>query len=139
MRITTAKELFNVISDYFSSQTLSATDLLLILPGLLFLLGLLLYTSPEKSDKDLFAEIPKNEMETIKQIAAQKGLSSFDRDFLIIQALRIYAKPLSILLDPKTFNRLQLVIEDKAIKSGKPLEEDENLKTIKRIKSKLFN
>lgn len=140
MKITTARDFLNAMSAYFSSGQWDWSDTAwaLLLPGFIFMLWLFLYSNPDKSEKDPFSEIPEKDMETIKQIASQKGLSSFDRDFLIMQALNIYVKPVSVLLDQSTFERLQRVLEDRAKKAGNTPEADSNVQNLIKLKSKLF-
>lgn len=136
MKITTFNELVNTISDYFNNPPWTQTDTVfaLLLPGFIFMLWLFMYSNPEGSNKDPFSDISEKDMNTIKQIASQKGLSEFDRDFLVMQALSIYVKPVTVLLDLKTFERLQKVLETRSQKDGNT----SNLQNLQRIKSKLF-
>ena len=77
-------------------------------------------------------------MELLKQISAQKGLSSFDRDFLIMQALNYYIKPAKILLDKQTFEQIENKLMNKAKKEGISPDDDENVKNMRNLKKKLF-
>lgn len=135
----TGKAFLSAIDEYFSHGDLGIeTTLILLLPGLIFMLWLFLYSKPDKAGQDPFDDIPDKDMELIKQVASQKGLSSFDRDFLITQALSMYVKPISILLDKNTFERCEKILADKAVKAGNSPDSDENVKAIKQLKSKLF-
>ena len=140
MKITTARDFLNAMSDYFNNPPWTQTDtvLALLLPAFIFMLWLFLYSKPDGSDKDPFSDIPEKDMDTIKQIAAQRGLSSFDRDFLVMQALSIYVKPVTVLLDQNTFERLQKVLEDRARKAGDSPETNSNVQNLIKIKNKLF-
>lgn len=135
----TGRAFLNAINEYFSQEDYGTeTTLILLLPGFIFMLWLFLYSKLDKAGKDPFDDIPAKDMELIKQVASQKGLSSFDRDFLITQALNMYVKPISILLDKNTFERCERILENKATKSGNSPDSDENVKTIKQLKGKLF-
>ena len=133
------KLFLNVLNDYFNRPDFGV-DLILIpfIIAFIFLIILYIYINPRKSNKDPFDEIPSEEMELLKQISAQKGLSTFDRDFLIMQALNYYIKPAKILLDKNTFEQILLKLENKAKKSGISPESDENVKSMKALRNKLF-
>lgn len=140
MKITTAEDLLSTISNYFNNESFTYADItfLLILPGIILLFWLFNYTKPANREKGTFSDISDSDMKIIKQIASQKGLSSFDRDFLIIEALGIYVEPLSVLLDHKCFNRLYSVLEDRIKKSGADISKDEKLRTMNKLRRKLF-
>ncbi len=133
------REFLSALSEYFSRQDFNNEIVLalIILPVFIISLWLLLYRKPSKSTKDSFDEIPEKEMELLKQISAQKGLSSFDRDFLIMLALDYNINPSKILLDYKTYEQIEKIMYEKAKKEGSE-NYDENLKNLKKIKYKLF-
>ena len=127
------------LNEYFNKPDFGVDVILLpFIIAFVFLIILYFYINPGKSNKDPFDEIPTDEMELLKQISAQKGLSSFDRDFLIMQALNYYIKPAKILLDQNTFEQILIKLENKAKKSGISPESDENVKSMKALKNKLF-
>ena len=134
-----SRVLLNALSDYFSRPDFSVDVMLyLFVPVIVFSIILYFYSNPKESNKDPFDEIPPEEMEMLKQISAQKGLSSFDRDFLIMQALNYYIKPVKILLDQHTFEQIESKLESKAKKQGISPDNDENLKNMRNLKRKLF-
>ncbi len=133
------QEFLAALSEYFNRPDFSFTNI-----ALLFFLPLLIYivwviaSNSRNEKKNPFDDIPENEMSLIVQISAQKGLSSFDRDFLIMQALNFYIKPTKILLDRETFERVLKKLEDNAKKTGMQPESDEIVKNMFRLKEKLF-
>ncbi len=133
------KLFLTALNDYFNKPDFSVDVILyLFLPVIVFSIILYFYSNPRQSNKDPFEEIPSDEMELLKQISAQKGLNSFDRDFLIMQALNYYIKPAKILLDQQTFEQIEAKLENKAKKEGITPESDENVKNMRNLKRKLF-
>ena len=133
------KFFLNALNDYFNRPEFSVDVVIyLFLPLIIFSIVLYFYSNPQKSNKDPFEEIPDDEMNLLKQISAQKGLNSFDRDFLIMQALNYFVKPAKILLDQQTFEQIEAKLESKAKKAGITPDEDENVKNMKKLKQKLF-
>ena len=133
------KFFLNALNDYFNRPEFSVDVVIyLFLPLIIFSIILYFYSNPQKSNKDPFEDIPDDEMNLLKQISSQKGLSSFDRDFLIMQALNYFVKPAKILLDQQTFEQIEAKLESKAKKAGISPEEDENVKNMKNLKRKLF-
>ena len=133
------KLFLNTLNEYFSRPEFSVDVIIyLFLPLIFFSIILYFYSNPRQSNKDPFDDIPSDEMELLKQISAQKGLSSFDRDFLIMQALNYYIKPTRILLDKQTFEQIENKLEIKAKKEGISPNEDENVKNMRNLKQKLF-
>ncbi len=132
-------QFLNVLNDYFSKPDIIQNGFwLLLIPALLFLIWLYIYYNPRQSNKNPFDDIPENELDVLKQISAQKGLSSFDRDFLIMQALLYKVKPSNMLLDITTFESVATKIEDKIKKEDSYSDSDENLKNLRRLRKKLF-
>ena len=133
------KTFLHAITNYFNQQDTNLNIYFLIFSIIIIILGLIyLYSRNKTLNKDPFEDIPEKDMEILKQISAQKGLSSFDRDFLIMQALNYYVKPTNILLDKVTFENIEKKLEFKLKKDGLTPDSDENLKNMRRLKSKLF-
>ena len=133
------KEFLHVLTKYFSQQDTNFNTYCLIFSIIIIILGLIyLYSRNRTLNKDPFEDIPEKDMEILKQISAQKGLSSFDRDFLIMQALNFYVKPTNNILDKMTFENIEKKLENKIKKSGLTPDSDENLKNLRRLKTKLF-
>lgn len=132
------KEFLSAISQYFNQPDYGSSFYWLFISAILFLIILYLYMNKGQTYKDPFEDIPEKDMELLKQISAQKGLSSFDRDFLIMQALTYYIKPAKILLDIETFEKIEKKLEDKNKKTGVSTDSDENIRNMKRLKAKLF-
>ncbi len=127
------------LNEYFNRPEFSVDVVIyLFLPFILFTIILYFYSNPRQSNKDPFEEIPSDEMELLKQISAQKGLSAFDRDFLIMQALNYYIKPAKILLDKQIFEQIENKLVIKAQKEGLSPDKDENVKNMRNLKKKLF-
>lgn len=127
------------LNEYFNRPEFSVDIIIyLFLPVVFFSIVLYFYSNPRQSNKDPFEDIPSDEMELLKQISAQKGLSSFDRDFLIMQALNYYIKPAKILLDKSTFEQIENKLMNKAKKEGISPDDDENVKSMRNLKKKLF-
>ena len=133
------QEFLAALSEYFNRPDFSITHilLLLLLPLFLYIVWVIASNS-RNTKKNPFDDIPANEMDLVVQISAQKGISSFDRDFLIMQALNFYIKPTKILLDRDTFERILRKLEDNAKKAGIQPESDELVKNMIRLKEKLF-
>lgn len=132
------KEFLNTINQYFNQADYDTSFYWLFFSAILFLVILYFYINRGQAYKDPFEDIPEKDMELLKQISAQKGLSSFDRDFLIMQALTFYIKPAKILLDRETFEKVEKKMEDNNKKTGEPIDSDENIRNMKRLKAKLF-
>lgn len=132
------KEFLNTINQYFNQADYDTSFYWLFFSAILFLVILYIYINRGQAYKDPFEDIPEKDMELLKQISAQKGLSSFDRDFLIMQALTFYIKPAKILLDRETFEKVEKKMEDNNKKTGEPIGSDENIRNMKRLKAKLF-
>ncbi len=133
------KTFLHALTNYFNQQDTNLNTYFLIFSIIIIILGLIYFYSRNKAlNKDPFEDIPEKDMEILKQISAQKGLSSFDRDFLIMQALNYYVKPTNIILDKVTFENIEKKLEIKLKKEGLAPDSDENLKNMRRLKSKLF-
>ena len=133
------QEFLAALSEYFNRPDFSFTNIVLLffLPLLLYIIWVIA-SSSRNTKKNPFDDIPPDEMELLAQISAQKGISSFDRDFLIMQALNYYIKPTKILLDRGTFERVLKKIEENAKKAGIQPESDDLVKNMNRLKEKLF-
>lgn len=139
MKMMSGKLFLNTLNEYFNRPEFSVDVVLyLFLPFIFFTIVLYFYSNPRQSNKDPFEDIPSDEMELLKQISAQKGLSSFDRDFLIMQALNYSIKPAKILLDKPTFEQIENKLVSKAKKEGISPDDDENVKSMRTLKRKLF-
>ena len=132
------KDFLSAINQYFNQPDYDTSCYWLFFSAILFLVILYFYMNRGQAYRDPFEDIPEKDMELLKQISAQKGLSSFDRDFLIMQALTFYIKPAKILLDRETFEKVEKKMEDKNKKTGEPIDSDENIRNMKRLKAKLF-
>lgn len=138
MRLT-GQQFLRALDTYFSRPDILSTNFwLLLIPLIIFAIWLYIYLNPTKSNINPFDEIPEDEMNMIKQISAQKGISSFDRDFLIMQALNFNIKPINVLLDIPTYEKLEEKLEIKAKKEGISPDSDENYKNVKKLKYKIF-
>lgn len=133
------QEFLTAISEYFNRPDFSFTNIVLLffLPLLIYIIWVVASNS-RNTQKNPFDDIPPDEMELLAQISAQKGISSFDRDFLIMLALNYYIKPTKILLDKDTFERVLKKLEESAKKAGVQPESDEQVKNLYRLKEKLF-
>ena len=139
MKMMSGKLFLYTLNEYFNRPEFSVDVVLyLFLPFIFFTIVLYFYSNPRQSNKDPFEDIPSDEMELLKQISAQKGLSSFDRDFLIMQALNYSIKPAKILLDKPTFEQIENKLVSKAKKEGISPDDDENVKSMRTLKRKLF-
>ena len=132
------KEFLNAINQYFNQPDYSTSFYWLFISAIIFLVFLYFYMNKGQANKDPFEDIPEKDMELLIQISAQKGLSSFDRDFLIMQALTYYIKPSKVLLDKETFEMIEKKLEKNSRQKGEIPDSDENLKNMKRLKTKLF-
>ena len=133
------KLFLNSLSEYFSRPEFSVDVIIyLFLPFIIFSIVLYFYSNLRQSNKDPFEDIPSDEMELLKEISAQKGLSAFDRDFLIMQALNYFVKPTKILLDKQTFEQIENKLASKVKKEGFSPDDDENVKNMRNLKQKLF-
>ena len=138
------KDVFRTISDYFSQpgnsegNTLIAILIIILILVIAWAIIQNLQKKKKRKAKDIFDEIPEQDMELLKQISAQKGISSFDRDFLIMQALDYNVKPVKILLDIDTFEKVEKILEEKSKKDNVSGNLESSLKNLRLLKNKLF-
>ena len=134
----TGKGFLSALSIYFGQEDYDLYIYLFLILLIMAGLGFTYFYYRNKANYNPFDDIPSDEMELLKQISSQKGLSSFDRDFLIMQALNFNVKPSKILLDTGTFDSIEKKIEINVKRSGGLPDHDENFKNMKRLKSRLF-
>ncbi len=139
MKIT-GHEFLKALNDFFSgTNPATETFLLLLLPALLIGIGLLLYDVQKKREqKDPFFNLSKTDFEVLEHVRLQKGLEEFDRDFLMNIAFTYSIKPIRMLLDQATFERIEEMMTEKLKKIGANPAENKSLEYLKNIKKKLF-
>lgn len=151
MKIT-GNQFLGILKDYFSGGHTTSADIFwyLLLPGIIFTVILLIYTlwpggdngnnfrSGDEDEEDLHEE-KESDFVLIDSIRLQKGLESFDRDFLVNICSENKADVVKVMLDKSALESLENKLWDKAVFQGLEPEKQRSVQYLRKLKKRLFS
>lgn len=140
------RQIIEIIRNHFyhGDASLGASDLfwLLLFPGILMIIFLFFYSRAGKdpnSKSDEFMSLKEDDYDLFDSIRLQKGLESFDRDFILSLCQEHKIEAVKVLLDKTLYEKLEASLSFYNLKNGIDSEKDINVSHLRKIKRKIFS
>lgn len=139
------RQVIEIIRNYFyhGDSAFTASDLfwLLLFPGFLMVVFLFIYSrAGSRNDRNNeFMSLKEEDYDLFDSIRLQKGLESFDRDFILSLCQEHKVEAVKVLLDKAVYEKLESSIIFYNLKNGVDSEKDINVAHLRKIKRKIFS